>query len=251
MIARAVCGGRPARTARPAAAPTQIREAGRRSACGARRVGVLLRASVDRLARELAWRAASRPACDDATTRRSRRSRNAPPQAQARTRGPAGGAIRADPSVPIPNLEAADRVSLLLCVNLVTSHGEWVSFVRTLHRPLPTTFRLSTASHDARPSPRRSPTARRCCAARARCRRRRSCAGAAAPKARAEQGGAQGGAVRRARADAALARQVRGTRRAHAAGDRVDGARRPPQGRAAPPRPRPGASRGVEDDAEA
>ena len=31
----------------------------------------------------------------------------------------------------------------------MSSHGEWVSFVRTLHRPLPTTFRLSTASHDA------------------------------------------------------------------------------------------------------
>jgi hypothetical protein len=51
----------------------------------------------------------------------------------------------ADPNRPIPNLAAADRFECYYWAqNLVSTPQEWVKMIGTLHRALPTTFRVST-----------------------------------------------------------------------------------------------------------
>ena len=51
----------------------------------------------------------------------------------------------ADPNRPLPNLAAADRFEAYYWAqNLVSTPQEWVSFIGTLHRALPVTFRVST-----------------------------------------------------------------------------------------------------------
>ena len=107
-------------------------------------------------------RAAVTAACFNVIARNRRRKRR-PTGPNSKPRG--GG--RGEHIRVAQNLELARRVGLL---------------VRTLHRPLPTTFRLSTASHDARPC-RGSPAGASLLRG-ARCRRRRSCAGAAATRSR-------------------------------------------------------------------
>ena len=49
----------------------------------------------------------------------------------------------ADPSRPVPNLECADRFeNYYKAQHLVEPGWEWVQFIKTLHQPLPITFRL-------------------------------------------------------------------------------------------------------------
>ena len=64
----------------------------------------------------------------------------------------------ADPQKPVPNLDAADRFETFYrAQSLVSSEQEWRRFITTLHKPLPITFRITTAASLA-------PTAAECLA---------------------------------------------------------------------------------------
>jgi 16S rRNA C967 or C1407 C5-methylase (RsmB/RsmF family) len=53
----------------------------------------------------------------------------------------------ADPARPVPNLLAADRFEYFYrAMGLVEGQREWGQFISTLHKPLPVSFRISTAA---------------------------------------------------------------------------------------------------------